>query len=142
MSVVISKENLEEEGELLFEKLRVSLEKKYIDFFRSNFPVSLEKIRDYFEEKYTEFFRSKFPVSLFEKIKEIKQDHKIAESDAIDEQLEREKTAPSEFFRPNLESIARVFELIDIDKVFDGDLLFDVKLFLKKYEIYQDLISV
>ena len=56
MSIVISKENLEQEGELLFEKLRVSLEEKYIDFFRSKFPVSLEKIRDHFEEKYIDFF--------------------------------------------------------------------------------------
>ena len=52
------------------------------------------------------------------------------------------ETAPSGFFKPDLESIVRIFELVDIDYEFDEDLCYDVKKFLKKYKIYQDMISV
>ena len=50
--------------------------------------------------------------------------------------------APFGSVKPDLESIVKIFELVDIDEEFDGDLRFDVKMFLKRYEMYQDLISV
>ena len=145
MSLVISKENLKKEGESLLHQLRDSL------------------------TEFKDFFRLNFSDSFFESIKEMKEDLNIAESVAIHEQLKREgkgigdtifwyhdyeeytkdklkdkktklvETAPSGFFRPDLESIARIFELVDIDFEFDGDLRYDVQMFLKKYEMYQDL---
>ena len=145
MTLVISKEHLKKEGESLLIQLRDSL------------------------EEFKDFFRLNFSDSFFESIKEIKEDLNIAESVAIHEQLEREgkslggtifwyhnyekytkdkskdkktrliETAPSGFFKPDLESIVRIFELVDIDFEFDGDLRYDVKMFLKKYEMYQDL---
>ena len=145
MTLVISKENLKKEGESLLHQLINSL-KEYKDVFRTN-------ISD----------------SFFESIKEMKEDLNIAESVAIHEQLEREgkpigdtifwyhdyekytkdkskdkkirlvETAPSGFFKPDLESIARIFELVEIDFEFDGDLRFDVRMFLRKYELYKDL---
>ena len=48
-------------------------------------------------------------------------------------------TAPSGFFRPDFESIFRILELVDIDIEIFEDLYFDVRLILKKYEIYQVL---
>ena len=145
MTLVISKENLKKEGESLLHQLRGSL------------------------NEFKDFFRLNFSDSFFESIKEMKDDLNIAESVAIHEQLEREgkplggtifwyhnyeeytkdksqdkktrlvKTAPSGFFKPDLESIARIVELVNIDFQFDGDLHYDVKMFLKKYEMYQDL---
>ena len=145
MSLIISKENLKEEGTSLLNKLRDSLE-EYGDVFRKNISDS--------------FFKS---------IKEMKEDLTIAESVAIHGQMEREgepiggtifwyhdyedysedkskdkkirliETAPSGYFRPDLESIVRILELVDIDDEFDGDLRHDVKTLLRKYEIYQDL---
>ena len=108
-----------------------------------------------------------FSNSCFEKIKRMKEDLNIAESVAMYEQLKREgkplgenldwyhyyeeykkdktedkktrlvNTAPSGFFRPDFESIFRILELVDIE-IFE-DLYFDVRLILKKYEIYQVL---
>lgn len=43
------------------------------------------------------------------------------------------------FFKPDLESIVRIFELVNIDIEFDEDLYFDVKKFLTRYEIIEDL---
>ena len=95
----------------------------------------------------------------------MKEDLNIAESVAIHEQLKREgkpigdtylwydkyldyirdktedkkqrllDTASSGFFRPDLKSIARIFELVDIDVELFEDLYFDVKRFLLKYEL-------
>ena len=141
MSFVISKDELKKEGEELLYKLRDSLD-KFKDMFRSNSSES--------------FFKS---------IKKMKEDLSIAESVAIYKQLEREgkplgdtilwyhdyleytkdkskdkkarlvETALSGFFRPDLESIVLIFELVNIDEEFDGDLRYDVKMFLKKYEM-------
>ena len=145
MSLVISKENLKKEGQSLLHQLRNSL------------------------EEFKDAFRKNLSDSFFESIKKMKEDLNIAESVAMHEQLEREgkplgdtifwyhnyeeytedkskdkktrlvQTAPSGFFRRDLESIAKIFELVDIDFEFDGDLRYEVKMFLKKYEMYQDL---
>ena len=66
MSLVITKESLKREGELLLERLR-DLISEFKDFFR----ISLSD-------------------SFFEGIKELKEDLDIAESVAIYEQLERD----------------------------------------------------
>lgn len=105
----------------------------------------------------------------FERIKEMKEDLSIAESVAIHEQLKRESKLDGStylwyenykdyikdkakhkktklvkkplygFFKPDLESIVRIFKLVNIDIEFDEDLYFDVKNFLTKYEIIEDL---
>ena len=146
MSIIISEKELKKEGGILLEKLRDFI-KNYKDFFRTNF---------------SEVF--------FETIKEVKEDLNIAESVAIHEQLEIEgkpigntlfwyydykdyvqnKTkdkkiklineAPSGFFVPDLKSIVRILELVEIDMEIDGDLYCDVKDFLKKYKLYQELM--
>ena len=148
MSLVISKDSLKEEGESLLCQLRDSL------------------------NQFKDIFRLNLSDSFFESIKKMKEDLNIAESVAIHEQLEREdkplggtifwyhdyeeytedkskdkktrlvETAPSRFFKPDLESIARIFELVNIDMEFDEDLRYDVKNFLKKYKICQDMVSV
>ena len=105
----------------------------------------------------------------FETINKIKENLKLAESVAICEQIKREgkpdgdtyhwynaylayriiKTkdkkdkllskAPKGFFCPDLESIARILDLINLDMEIDEDLYFNVPNFLKKYEAYQVL---
>ena len=148
MSLVITKESLKREGELLLERLR-DLIGEFKDFFR----ISLSD-------------------SFFEGIKELKEDLDIAESVAIYEQLEREgkplgnstfwfhryenyikdktkdnkdkliRRGPSGFFKPDLESIARILELVDIEMEIDEDLYFDIKYFLEKYKAYDHFIIV
>lgn len=98
----------------------------------------------------------------FETINKIKENLKLAESVAICEQIKREgkpdgdtyhwyndylayriiKTkdkkdkllskAPKGFFCPDLESIARILDWINLDMEIDEDLYFDVANFLKK----------
>ena len=145
MSFDISKESLKEEGKSLLKQLR-GLLKEFEDIFRMD---------------YDEAF--------FETINKIKENLKIAESVAICEQIKREgkpdgdtyhwyndylayriiKTkdkkdkllskAPKGFFCPDLESIARILDLINLDMEINEDLYFDVSNFLKKYEAYQVL---
>ena len=144
VSLTISEEVLKREGGELIDHLKNSL------------------------DEFQDIFRMKsFSNSCFEKIKRMKEDLNIAESVAMYEQLKREgkplgenldwyhyyeeykkdktedkktrlvNTAPSGFFRPDFESIFRILELVDIE-IFE-DLYFDVRLILKKYEIYQVL---
>ena len=145
MSFDISKESLKEEGKSLLKQLR-GLLKEFEDIFRMD---------------YDEAF--------FETINKIKENLKIEESVAICEQIKREgkpdgdtyhwyndylayriiKTkdkkdkllskAPKGFFCPDLESIARILDLINLDMEINEDLYFDVSNFLKKYEAYQVL---
>ena len=148
MSIVISEVSLKKEGKLLLERLRN------------------------FIKEFKDFFRTDFSEEFFETIKEMKEDLNIAESVAIHEQLKREgkplgdtlfwyhdyeaytkdkskdkktrliERAPSGFFRPDLESIVRILELVNIDMEIYEDLYFDIKYFLKKYEFYQELNEV
>ena len=146
VSLTISEEVLKREGEELIDQLKNSLD-EYKDLFR---------------------VRS-FCSSFFETIKRMKEDLDIAESVAMYEQLKREgkplgenlhwyhyyeeykkdktegkktrlvNTAPPGFFRPDFESIFRILDLVDIEMEIFEDLYFDVRLVLKKYEIYQIL---
>ena len=107
--------------------------------------------------------------AFFETINKMKENLKLAESVALCEQIKREgkpdgdtyhwyndylaykiiKTkdkrgelllkAPKGFFCPDLESIARILDLINLDTEIDEDLYFDVSNFLKTYEAYQVL---
>ena len=145
MSFVISKESLKEEGKSLLKQLR-GLLKEFEDIFRMD---------------YDEAF--------FETINKIKENLKLAESVAICEQIKREgkptgdtyywyidylsykiiKTkeqkdkllskAPKGFFCPDLKSIVRILELVNLDMEIDEDLYFDVSNFFKKYEAYHVL---
>ena len=145
MSFDISKESLKEEGKSLLKQLR-GLLKEFEDIFRMD---------------YDEAF--------FETINKIKENLKLAESVALCAQIKREgkpdgdtyhwyndylayriiKTkdkkdellskAPKGFFCPDLESIARILDLINLDMEINEDLYFDVSNFLKKYEAYQVL---
>lgn len=47
------------------------------------------------------------------------------------------ETAPSGSVRPDLKSIVRILYFIRIEMEFNEDLYFDVKTFLKRYEMYQ-----
>ena len=144
VSLTISEEVLTKEGGKLIDQLKNSVD-EFKDLFRM----------------------TSFCSSYFETIKRMKEDLNIAESVAMYEQLKREgkplgenldwyhyyeeykkdktedkktrlvNTAPSGFFRPDFESIFRILELVDIE-IFE-DLYFDVRLILKKYEIYQVL---
>ena len=146
VSLTISEEVLKREGEELTDQLKNSLD-EFKDLFRM----------------------TSFCSSYFETIKRMKEDLNIAESVATYEQLKREgkplgenlhwyhyyeeykedktedkktrlvDTAPSGFFRPDFESISRILDLVDIDMEIFEDLYFDVRLVLKKYEIYQVL---
>ena len=141
MSLSISREDLKQEGKSLLKQFRNTL-KEFNDIFRLNYSDSD-----------------------FESIKKMKEDLNIAESVAICEQLKREgkpnhytyrwydkykdyvinkakikrqtllDTAPSGFFNPDLESIYRIFELVDIEVELFEDLHFDVKRFLIKYKL-------
>ena len=144
MSVVISKESLKEEGKSLLKQLR-GLLKEFEDIFRMDFDE--------------EFYKS---------VNTIRENLKIAESVAICEQIKREgkptgdtywyndylaykiiKTkdkkdkllskAPKGNFCPDLESIARILELVNLDMEISEDLYFGVIGFLKKYEAYKCL---
>ena len=135
VSLTISEEVLKREGEELIDQLKNGLD-EYKDLFR---------------------VRS-FCSSFFETIKRMKEDLNIAESVAMYENLhwyhyyeeyKKDKTedkktrlvntAPSGFFRPDFESIFRILDLVDIEMEIFEDLYFDVRLVLKKYEIYQIL---
>ena len=51
------------------------------------------------------------------------------------------ETTPSGSVYPDLKSIIRIFKGIYINMEFDEDLYFDVKTFLKRYEMYQDMLA-
>ena len=146
VSLTISEEVLKKERGKLIDQLKNSLD-EFKDLFRM----------------------TSFCSSYFETIKRMKEDLNIAESVAMYEQLKREgkplgenlhwyhyyeeykkdktedkktrlvNTAPSGFFRPDFESIFRILDLVDIEMEIFEDLYFDVRLVLKKYEIYQIL---
>ena len=146
VSLTISEEVLKKEGGLILDQLI----------------NSLDEFKDLFRMK-------SFCSSYFETIKRMKEDLNIAESVAMYEQLKREgkplgenlhwyhyyeeykkdktkdkktrlvDTAPSGFFRPDFESIFRILELVEIDMEIFEDLYFDVRIVLKKYEVYKCL---
>ena len=146
VSLTISEEVLKKEGGLILDQLI----------------NSLDEFKDLFRMK-------SFCSSYFETIKRMKEDLNIAESVAMYEQLKREgkplgenlhwyhyyeeykkdktkdkktrlvDTAPSGFFRPDFESIFRILELVEIDMEIFEDLYFDVRIVLKKYEVYKYL---
>ena len=146
VSLTISEEVLKKEGGLILDQLK----------------NSLDEFKDLFRMK-------SFCSSYFETIKRMKEDLNIAESVAMYEQLKREgkplgenlhwyhyyeeykkdktkdkktrlvDTAPSGFFRPDFESIFRILELVEIDMEIFEDLYFDVRIVLKKYEVYKCL---
>ena len=51
-------------------------------------------------------------------------------------------STPSIFLRPDFESIIRILKGVEVDIELYEDLYFDVKRFLMRYELYQNLISV
>ena len=146
VSLTISEEVLKKEGGKLIDQLKNSLD-EFKDLFRM----------------------TSFCTSYFETIKRMKEDLNIAESVAMYEQLKREgkplgenlhwyhyyeeykkdktedkktrlvNTAPSGFFRPDFESIFRILDLVDIDMEIFEDSYFDVRIVLKKYEVYKCL---
>ena len=68
-----------------------------------------------------------------ENIKDFRDELKVIETSLVE-------TAPSGSVRPDLKSIVTIFEGIHINMEFDEDLYFDVEIFLKRYEMYQDII--
>ena len=56
--------------------------------------------------------------------------------------VETAPSAPPMFLRPDFESIIRILKGVEVDIEIYEDLYFDVKNFLKRYELYQNLISV
>ena len=51
------------------------------------------------------------------------------------------ETAPSGSVRPDLKSIVRILDFIRIEMEIYEDLYFDVKRFLNRYEMYQDMLA-
>ena len=56
--------------------------------------------------------------------------------------VETAPSTPSIFLRPDFESIIRILKGVEVDIELYEDLYFDVKRFLMRYELYQNLISV
>ena len=69
-----------------------------------------------------------------EDIKDFRDELKIIETNLVE-------TAPSGSVRPDLKSIVKIFKVVHINMEFDEDLYFDVKRFLNRYEMYQDMVS-
>ena len=168
MSFDTVKANLEKEGKSLLEKLRSLLNDEFTDEFRSCLSESLFKdVRFYkdelviaesvalHEQKPTNETSIWFQdYEKYIKLKKIISDHKKEnfvefeeDLEDFDDELEEIKVklvvdCPSGNVKPNLKSIVRIFELVDIDMEIDEDLYFDIKHFLDKYKVYEDLMSV
>ena len=56
--------------------------------------------------------------------------------------VETAPSSPPMFLRPDFESIIRILKRVEVDIVLYEDLYFDVKRFLKRYELCQNLVSV
>lgn len=162
------KANLGKEGGSVLDKLRSTLNDEFKDQFRS---CLSESFFDYVR-KYRDDLVIVESVALHEqkptietciwfqdyeeytKLNKIISDHKKEnfkefedELEDFDDELEKIKVklvinAPSGSVKPSLESIVRIFELINIDMEIDEDLYFDIKHFLDRYKVYEDLISV
>ena len=168
MSFVNLKLALQKEGEKLLENLRDLLNKTLTDQFRSSLGESFyEAINQYkdelviaesvalHEQKPTNesciWFKD---YEKYNKLKKIISNHKKEnfvdfEDDLkdFDSELGKIKNKlvinyPSGGVNPSLESIVRIFELVDLEMELDEDLYFEIKTFLKRYKVYKELISV
>ena len=168
MSFDTVKTNLEKEGKSLLGKLRSLLNDEFTDEFRSCLSESLFKdVRFYKDElviaesvalheqkptnatcvwfqDYEKYIKSKKIISDHKRENFVEFEEDLED---FDDELEKIKVklvidAPLGNVKPNLKSIVRIFELVDIYFEIDEDLYFDIKHFLKRCAVYEDLISV
>ena len=168
MSFATVKSNLEKERERLLGKLRSLLNDISIDEFRSCLSSSFfDDVRFYKDElviaesvalheqqptnktciwfkKYEEYI----------KLKKIISDHKKEnfeefekDLEDFDDELEGIKVklvvdCPLGDVKPNLRSIVRIFELVDIHMEINEDLYFYINTFLNRYKVYEELLTV
>ena len=168
MSFDTVKTNLEKEGKSLLEKLRRTLNSSFKDEFRSclseSFFDDVRKYRDELVIAESVALHEQKPTNAtciwfkyyekYIKLKKIISDHKKENFEEFEEDLEDfddelEKIKyklvvdyPLGNVKPSLESIVRIFELVNVDMEIDEDLNFYIKTFLKQYAVYKDLISV
>ena len=138
---------ISEEGEELIDQLKNSLD-EYEDLFRmrsfcSSFFETIKRMK--------EDLNIAGSVAMYEQLKETEgkplsenlhwyhyyEEYKKDKTE--DKKTRLVDTAPSGFFRPDFESIFRILDLVDIEMEIFEYLYFDVRLVLKKYEIYQIL---
>ena len=168
MSFATVKSNLEKEGKSLLEKLRNLLNDVFTDEFRSCLPKSFFDVVRFYKDELviaeSVALHEQKPTNEtciwfkdyeeYIKLKKIISDHKkenFVEFEKylkdFDDELEKIKVklvvdCPLGNVKPNLKSIVRIFELVNIDMEIDEDLYFDIKHFLDRYKIYEDLMSV
>ena len=165
MSFDAVKANLKKEGESLLYQLRIELSED-LDVFRSNSSESyIEEIiqmkRDLKIAEaialYEQLERERKPIGntslwydKYKKYLNLKRVNSFHSCDFVDkedikdfkDELEKVEidiveTTPCRSVRPDLKSIVRILEFVCINMEFDEDLNFDVKTFLKRYEMYQ-----
>ena len=161
VSVTISEGSLKVDAELLLERLRNTV-KEFKDFFRLNLPQSFfEAVKNLKEDlniaesvamceqlkregkpigeffcwyqNYTDYNYDIFPIN----IQNEEEEQRNKKEERRNEKEKLLNTAPSGFFKPDLKSIVRIFDLIDLDMEINEDLCYDIKHFIKKYEIWE-----
>ena len=168
MSFVNLKLALQKEGEKLLENLRDLLNKTFTDQFRSCLGKSFyEAINQYKDElviaESVALHEQKPTIESciwfkdyekYNKLKKIISDHKKENFEDFEDDLKdfddelgeiKNKLVinyPSGGVNPSLESIVRIFELVDLELELDEDLYFEIKTFLKRYKVYKELMSV
>ena len=168
MSFATVKFNLEKEGKSLLEKLRSLLNDEFTDKFRSclseSFFDDVRKYRDDLVIAESVALHEQKPTNTtciwfqdyekYIKLKKIISDHKkenfVEFEDKLEDfydELEKIKVklvidCPLGNVKPNLKSIVRIFELVDLYFEIDEDLYFDIKHFLDRYKVYEELLTV
>ena len=168
MSFDTVKANLEKEGESILDKLRSTLNDESKVQFRSCLSESLfddvRKCRDDLVIAESVALHEQKPTNAtciwfqdyekYIKLKKIISDHKkenfVEFEDELEDfydELEKIKVklvidCPLGNVKPNLKSIVRIFELVDLYFEIDEDLYFDIKHFLDRSKVYEDLMSV
>ena len=167
MTFATVKFNLEKEGKNLLEKLRDLLNDTFTDEFRSCLSHSFyEAVRQYKDELViaeSVALHKQKPTNesciWFEdyekyiKLKKIISDHKKENFEYFEDDLKdfdselgkiKDKLVinyPSGGVNPSLESIVRIFELVDVEMELNEDLYFYIQTFLRRYAVYKELIS-
>ena len=169
MSFASVKANLEEEGKSLLGKLRNSLNEfedvfrsnlsvsffELIEQMKEDLVIAESvALHEQLERKDKPVGDTMFWYQDYEKYLKIKKEilyYKREYFEELEDEIEdfedelkdiRNKlviNAPFGSVKPDLESIVKIFYLVNIDEEFDGDLRFDVKMFLKRYEMYRNI---
>ena len=157
VSVTISEGTLENDAQLLLERSRNTV-REFKDFFRLNLPQTFfEAVKKLKEDlniaesaamceqlkregkligenfDWYENYMNYKSYDLFSK----KMKEEVNKEERRNKKEKLLNTAPTGFFKPDLKSIVKIFDLIDLDMEIDEDLYFDIKHFMKKYEVWE-----